>query len=158
MSADDTELERALRAMNPAATLYRQPRASIVEGPVTDHTPAIEAAYGAVVTFLGVVRNHDAGRPVVRLDYEAHPDAPAALRECVELTAARHPGVALDAQHATGTLEVGEVALVVHAASPHRAEAFAACSALVDHIKATVPIWKRQHFADGTSEWVAALE
>ena len=87
------------------------------------------------------------------LDYEAHPEAERFLRECCERVAARHraPGRRHPPHRAA---QVGDVALVAAAAAPHRAEAFAACARLVELIKATVPIWKRQHSADGTTEWV----
>lgn len=115
---------------------------------------AIESASaGAVIEFSGVVRNHDGGRHVLSLDYEAHPDAGAVLVECCRAITAE-TGVAVAAVHRVGALQIGEIALFAAAASAHRAEAFAACAALVDRIKATVPIWKRQHFTDGTSEWV----
>lgn len=114
-------------------------------------------AAGAVVSFSGVVRDHDGGRAVTSLDYTAHPDAAAALAEVAADIAARWPGVRLAAVHRVGALRIGDVALFCAVASAHRAEAFAACSALVDEIKARVPIWKEQRFADGSSEWVGAL-
>ncbi len=119
---------------------------------------AVEAAVltrsdGALVTFRGVIRDHDAGEPVVRLDYAAHPDAAAFLADVCGRIAAEH-GLTVAAVHRVGTLEVGDVALVAAVAAPHRAEAFAACAALVDAIKTGVPIWKRQHAPDGTSAWV----
>lgn len=112
---------------------------------------------GAVVGFTGVVRDHDGGRGVVELEYTAHPEAESALRSAAERVARRHPEVALAVAHRIGRLRIGDVALACAAASPHRAEAFAACAALVDEVKATVPIWKEQRFSDGTSEWVGAL-
>lgn len=108
---------------------------------------------GALVTFRGVIRNHDGGHAVEALDYSAHPDAAAFLREACARTAATS-GLVVGAAHRVGALGIGDVALVAAVAAPHRAEAFAACSALVDDIKASVPIWKRQHAPDGTSEWV----
>jgi molybdopterin synthase catalytic subunit len=108
---------------------------------------------GAVVAFSGVVRDHDGGREVLSLDYEAHPDAAAALAECCAAVS-EETGLAVAAAHRIGHLEVGDVALSAAVAAPHRREAFAACELLVDRIKSSVPIWKRQHFADGVSEWV----
>lgn len=110
-------------------------------------------AAGAVVEFNGIVRNHDGGRSVLSLDYQAHPDAGVVLAECCRAIEAE-TGVAVAAVHRVGALQIGDVALYAVAASAHRAEAFAACAALVDRIKHTVPIWKRQHFTDGSSEWV----
>lgn len=110
-------------------------------------------ADGAVVTFAGVVRDHDGGRSVSALDYEAHPDAERFLREvCVE--AAVRTGLRIAAVHRVGALRIGDVALLAVVAAPHRAEAFAAISDLVDRIKERVPIWKRQHLDDGVTEWV----
>ena len=108
---------------------------------------------GAVVAFTGVVRNHDGGHTVSLLEYQAHPDAAAFLRECCE-EVAESTGLPVAAVHRVGTLEVGDLALVAAAAAPHRKEAFAACAELVERIKHEVPIWKRQHFADGVTEWV----
>ncbi|MCB7136595.1 molybdenum cofactor biosynthesis protein MoaE [Cellulosimicrobium marinum] len=108
---------------------------------------------GAVVTFRGVVRDVDDARGVTGLDYEAHPDATDVLRRCVAAVAAE-TGLRVAAVHRYGTLVVGDVALVAAASAGHRREAFEACSLLVERIKAEVPIWKRQHFTDGVSEWV----
>ncbi|MES1212239.1 MAG: molybdenum cofactor biosynthesis protein MoaE [Leifsonia sp.] len=111
------------------------------------------AADGAVVTFEGVIRDHDHGSVVAALDYEAHPDAEAFLREVCESIAAES-GLRVAAAHRIGHLVVGDVALIAAVAAPHRADAFAACAELVDRIKQRVPIWKRQHLDDGVSEWV----
>jgi molybdopterin synthase catalytic subunit len=108
---------------------------------------------GAVVSFRGIVRDHDHEEAVQGLDYQAHPDAERFLRECCESIAAEF-GLPVAAVHRTGSLAIGDVALVAAVASPHRAEAFAACAELVERIKTSVPIWKRQHFDAGTSEWV----
>ncbi|MFC9787844.1 molybdenum cofactor biosynthesis protein MoaE [Rhodococcus sp. NPDC127528] len=119
---------------------------------------AVDAAvagpeHGAVVLFSGVVRNHDGGQPVSALEYQAHPDAERFLRRCCEEVSAQS-GLPVAAVHRVGALVVGDLALVAAVASPHRAEAFAACALLVERIKAEVPIWKRQRFADGVTEWV----
>lgn len=108
---------------------------------------------GAVVSFQGIVRDQDNDRTVTALDYQAHPDAERFLRECCEQIAGR-TGLRVAAIHRTGPLVVGDIALVAAVAAPHRAEAFAACAELVEQIKLTVPIWKRQHFPAGSSEWV----
>ena len=111
------------------------------------------AGDGAVVTFEGVIRDHDHGAGVSALDYEAHPDVEAFLREvCTEIAA--ESGLRVAAAHRIGHLVVGDVALIASVAAPHRADAFAACARLVDLIKERVPIWKRQHLDDGVSEWV----
>ncbi|WP_305092085.1 molybdenum cofactor biosynthesis protein MoaE [Prescottella sp. R16] len=109
--------------------------------------------HGAVVLFTGVVRDHDGGRSVSALEYQAHPDAQRFLRQCCEQVSER-TGLPVAAVHRVGPLTIGDLALVAAVAAPHRAEAFAACAELVERIKADVPIWKRQRFAEGTSEWV----
>lgn len=109
---------------------------------------------GCVATFLGVVRDHDHGRSVTRLEYSAHPSATDRL-QALAAEIARGPGlVAIAVQHATGDLAVGDVAVVAAVAAEHRAQAFAACHDLVDRLKAEVPIWKHQRFVDGDDEWV----
>ncbi|MFH5229079.1 molybdenum cofactor biosynthesis protein MoaE [Antrihabitans spumae] len=109
--------------------------------------------HGAVVVFTGVVRNHDGGQAVSLLEYQAHPDAEKFLKTCCDDVAASS-GLPVAAIHRVGSLSIGDLALVAAVAAPHRAEAFAACAELVERIKHEVPIWKRQHFADGVSEWV----
>ena len=108
---------------------------------------------GAVVTFRGVVRDHDHGVAVTALDYQAHPDAQEFLRQCCA-EVADSTGLRVAAGHRIGSLVVGDTALVACAAAAHRAEAFAACEQLVELVKARVPIWKRQYRADGVTEWV----
>ena len=110
---------------------------------------------GAVALFRGVVRDHDSGREgVVVLEYTAHPDADRIFAEVLDESHRDYPDVRLWARHRVGRLAVGDDALVVVAASAHRGQAFAACAELVDRIKARVPIWKRQEYADGTHDWV----
>lgn len=133
----------------------------IVETPIS--TAALEAdvlddTCGAVVSFSGVIRDHDEGRGVHRLTYESHPVASAQIAEVAAEIAAKHPAVRLSVVHRVGALEIGDVALAAVVASPHRHDSFAACSELVDEVKARVAIWKHQFFADGEDEWVGALE
>ena len=110
-------------------------------------------ADGALVVFEGVVRDHDHGASVNALDYEAHPDAQAFLvAVCAEIADAS--GLRVAAIHRVGALAIGDVALVAAVAAPHRAEAFEVCGRLVDLVKERTPIWKRQHLAEGTTEWV----
>jgi molybdopterin synthase catalytic subunit len=111
---------------------------------------------GGVVSFTGLVRDSDGGKGVTELEYVAHPDAEAALQAVAEAVAADLPVCGLAAVHRTGLLRVGEVAVVVAASAPHRAEAFEAARRLIDDLKQTVPVWKRQVFTDGTQEWVGA--
>ena len=119
-------------------------------------------ACGAVATFTGVVRDHDAGRGVTRLHYEAHPDAASVLTgvaERVGLRTARATGdvLRLAVVHRTGDLAIGDVAVVAAVASGHRQAAFTAVAELVEELKREVPIWKEQSFTDGTTEWVGSL-
>ena len=133
-----------------------EPLAVISTGPIDEAAvrAAVEAASsGAVVVFYGVVRDHDGGRDVLGLDYQGHPEAQRFLAECVRRIT-EETGLAVAAAHRVGELGIGDVALFAAASAPHRAEAFDACERLVDLIKREVPIWKRQHFRDGVSEWV----
>ncbi|MGV8969914.1 MAG: molybdenum cofactor biosynthesis protein MoaE [Microbacteriaceae bacterium] len=113
----------------------------------------LDDTHGALVTFRGVIRNHDHDEAVTGLDYSAHPDAESFVRAaCVAIEAEFDVRVA--AAHRIGSLTIGDIALVAAVSSAHRAEAFAACAKLVDSIKLTVPIWKRQHLTKGNTEWV----
>lgn len=130
--------------------------ARIVETPIDEDAiwQAVSAdENGAICVFRGVVRNHDHGLNVVRLDYSAHPEAERLLASLCEEVATQ-TGIALAAAHRVGTLTVGDTALCAAAGSGHRAEAFDACRILVERIKHEIPIWKRQHGTDGTTEWV----
>jgi len=109
---------------------------------------------GAVVSFQGVVRDHDDGKGVTLLEYEGHPNAAAVLRQVAHEIAADPEVYAVAVSHRVGVLQIGDVALVAAVSTAHRAAAFAACARLVDEAKARLPIWKRQVFADGTEEWV----
>ena len=109
---------------------------------------------GAVVSFRGNVRDHDHGRTVATLTYEAHPSAAAVLTEVAQEIDTRFDLVALAVAHRVGPLAIGDAALVAVVASAHRDEAFRACAALVDLTKERLPVWKHQVFVDGTDEWV----
>jgi molybdopterin synthase catalytic subunit len=118
---------------------------------------------GAVVSFSGVVRNHDGGKAVERLSYSAHPTAHRVMTDVVarlaseqEAGASSTQPVRIWAAHRIGMLEIGDPALVCAVSAAHRGQAFAVCSELVDRIKEQVPIWKEQFFSDGTVEWVGA--
>lgn len=137
--------------MTASASVTREPLDAPAIAAVEAFVEAAEC--GAVVTFRGVVRDNDSDRAVTGLDYEAHPQAQEFLERCCE-DVARETGLRVAAVHRVGELRIGDVALVAAVSSGHRAEGFAACAALVDRIKAEVPIWKRQHFTDGVSEWV----
>jgi molybdopterin synthase catalytic subunit len=133
-------------------------RAAVVEHPVSveEHAELVtHVAAGAVVTFAGVVRNHDGGRDVRELEYSGHPSAERIIREVAEEIAARAVGArAVAVSHRVGPLRIGDVALACAVAADHRRQAFEICAELVDEVKARLPVWKRQVFADGTDEWV----
>ena len=109
---------------------------------------------GGVTLFVGRVRDHDGGKGVTGLDYSAHPTALDKLREVCDRVAAEYDVQALAAVHRTGTLAIGDAAVIVATASAHRGTAFDASRELIDTLKAEVPIWKHQQFADGSEEWV----
>lgn len=109
---------------------------------------------GAVVTFTGVVRGITGERRTLRLEYEAYAEMATERLEAVCAEAEAHwPGVRAAVAHRTGPLAVGEASVVIAVASPHRRAGFAAAAYIIDRIKETVPVWKREVFADG-SEWV----
>ena len=113
-----------------------------------------DVAAGGLSVFVGSVRDHDDDRAVSGLEYAAHPSALDRLREVVDAVAVKHDVLAVAAVHRVGVLALGEPAVVVAAAAAHRGDAFEASRALIDDLKATVPIWKHQRFTDGTDEWV----
>jgi molybdopterin synthase catalytic subunit len=116
-----------------------------------------DPAAGGEVLFVGTVRDHDAGHGVTGLSYSAHPSAEAELRRVAESIAAKYPeAIGVAAVHRVGDLAVGDLAVAVGVSCAHRAEAFHACHALIDELKAAVPVWKHQRFTDGTDEWVGS--
>jgi molybdopterin synthase catalytic subunit len=119
-------------------------------------TSVADSGAGGTALFVGTVRDEDHDAAVTRLSYSAHPSAEQVLRSVAEKIAADHPVRALAAVHRVGDLEIGDLAVVVAVACPHRAEAFEACRRLIDDVKSQVPIWKHQIFTDGTTEWVGA--
>ena len=149
--------------MRPAAEVV--PASAVVLAAVTDqpidvatHERAVTARWaGATAIFAGVVRDHDGGRAVDRLTYEAHPDAGRVVARIAGRVADRYPGTVVAVSHRVGDLQVGDVALVAAVASAHRGKAFGACAELVEEVKASLPVWKHQVLADGSHEWVGAL-
>lgn len=135
-------------------------RAAMTERPISlaEHEELVgHQSAGAVVGFVGVIRDHDGGRRVVRLEYSAHPSAEQVIADVVADVAEQASGVrAVAASHRIGALRIGEAALVAAVAADHRQAAFATCAHLVDTIKARLPVWKHQYFADGTEEWVGS--
>lgn len=110
---------------------------------------------GAIALFLGVVRDHHAGQPVQRLDYEAYRElADKELKRVLSALMQTHAETRLAALHRVGELAIGDTAVIVAASSPHREAAFAACREAIDRIKQTVPIWKKEWAPDGSALWV----
>ena len=110
--------------------------------------------HGALVTFSGVVRRESRGKTVVRLEYEAY--APMAAKKMASIVAgieAEVAGARVAMMHRVGVLAVGDVAVVIAAAAPHRAEAFEACRLAIERLKESVPIWKKE-FSDDGAEWI----
>ncbi|QGK68562.1 molybdenum cofactor biosynthesis protein MoaB [Allosaccharopolyspora coralli] len=138
------------------------PRAEVLRAGVTDTPLDVQAlaslvdhrAAGAVVTFGGVVRDHDGGKGVDKLHYEGHPSAHEVIADVAVEIGARAGVRALAVEHRIGSLAIGDTALACAVSADHRGDAFAACSDLVDEVKRRLPIWKHQTFTDGTEEWV----
>lgn len=144
---------------NPVPALVHAAVTEDVLDAVTAERAVAHPACGAGVVFRGVIRDHDSGRTdVTALEYTGHPDADAIMRAVVERVAAAHPGVRVHAVHRLGDLRIGDDALIVAVAAAHRREAFACCAAVVDAVKADVPIWKRQDYASGDHAWVGLQE
>jgi molybdopterin synthase catalytic subunit len=109
---------------------------------------------GAVATFLGLVRNHNAGRRVQYLEYEAfEPLALRAFDRISEEVTSHWPGVRLALHHRIGRIEIGDASVAIAAASPHRADAFSACRYAIERVKQIAPIWKREFF-EGGDVWI----
>lgn len=135
-------------------------RADLSESPidVASHEALVDhSAAGAVVSFAGVVRDHDGGRGVTHLEYSSHPSAAEVLAEVAADVAAASEGVrAIAVSHRIGVLNIGDAALVAAVSADHRAAAFRTCALLVDTVKERLPVWKHQFFTDGTDEWVGS--
>jgi molybdopterin synthase catalytic subunit len=133
-------------------------RSAVTDRPISlaEHERLVaDRAAGAVVGFAGVVRDHDGGRQVLRLEYTAHPLAEQMLAEVLADVVLNATGVrAIAVSHRIGTLQIGDAALVAAVAADHRHAAFVTCSRLVDAVKQRLPVWKHQLYADGTEEWV----
>jgi molybdopterin synthase catalytic subunit len=134
-----------MKSLAPAVLLSAEPLSLEAVVAVVAHPGA-----GAVVTFVGAVRATNAGHAVTRLEYEAYPSlALAEMGRILAEIAAEVPGVRVAVHHRTGSLEVGDAAVISAASAPHREEAFDACRRVIDRVKARVPIWKREHGPDG---------
>jgi molybdopterin synthase catalytic subunit len=122
---------------------------------VRDAEGFASASDGAVVIFLGVVRDSTEGKPVSALSYEAYEEmAQKQMREIAAQARSRWNAGSVLMVHRTGELKIGEVSVVVAISAPHRGEAFDACEFCIDTLKTTAAIWKKEMFADGTSAWV----
>ena len=133
-------------------------RRTVITGEALDLNTLVEAVgtagTGAVATFLGLVRDHNQGRKVQHLVYEAYELLAArALDRIVDEVREHWPSVTLAVHHRTGRLEIGEASVAIAVASPHRADAFAACRYVIERVKQIVPIWKHEHF-DGGDVWI----
>jgi molybdopterin synthase catalytic subunit len=131
--------------------------ARISESPldIAAHLAAVDdAGIGAVVSFVGTVRDHDPDSvgPVSALEYSAHPDAEASLR-AMALAAVGETGALVAVSHRVGHLGIGEAAVVIAVGAPHRAESFDVCRAVIETIKRELPVWKRQLSTDGSAVW-----
>ncbi len=138
-------------------TGHRLAHAEVTDHPLdlTAHEKLVtDRAAGAVVSFAGVVRDHDHGRTVRELEYVGHPSAGDVLAEIAAEFAAMEHVEAIAVSHRTGPLQIGDIALACAVSTAHRAEAFVLCGRLVDEVKRRLPIWKRQVFDDGAEEWV----
>ncbi len=125
---------------------------STIDGDAVRDTVLDERA-GAVATFAGVVRNHDDGKGVTGIEYVGHPTAADVMAGVLAEFTEREGIHAIAAQHRVGSLGIGDVALYVAVAASHRKQAFACTSDIVDRLKETLPIWKKQFLADGGHEW-----
>ena len=129
-------------------------RYDVVTGPIDAReleAAVTHAGAGAICTFTGIVRDNSRGRSVTHLEYEAFESmALAQMRKIADEIAGKWPDARVAMIHRTGRLEIGEPSVVVSASAPHRAEAIAACKWGIDRLKESVPIWKKEHAADGT--------
>ena len=124
---------------------------------VTDVLASLEdGSAGGLVLFVGRVRDHDHGQGVTGLSYSAHPSALERLREVCERVAREYDVTGVAAVHRVGDLAIGDLAVVVATTAGHRGSSFEASRALIDTLKAEVPIWKHQRFTDGSDEWVGS--
>ena len=135
-------------------------RVAIVEHALDAQVLVSEVAHagaGATSVFIGAVRDSNAGRPVSGIEYTAY--AAMAERELGAIAAEAEslaPGVRIVVEHRIGSLGIGDASVVIAVSHPHRAEAISTCSFVIEELKRRVPVWKREHYLDGTREWVHA--
>jgi molybdopterin synthase catalytic subunit len=134
----------------------------ILEAPLDPRALEARVAHpscGAVLSFVGLVRDHHAGRGVRSLDYQAYPALCAKVAEQIGAEiAARWPGARIAVAHRVGSLAIGEASIVIATAAPNRVEAYEASRYCIDRIKAILPVWKREHYVEGEAEWVSNAE
>jgi molybdopterin synthase catalytic subunit len=141
--------------MAPLLRIGREPlQLEAIAAALTGPASGAAGADGAVVTFLGLVRNHNAGRSVRYLEYEAYePLALKAFERIAAEIADRWPAARLALHHRIGRLEIGEASIAIAARSPHRADAYAACRYAIERVKQIAPIWKHEYF-EGGDVWI----
>jgi molybdopterin synthase catalytic subunit len=134
-------------------------RGWITTEPIGAHSvlPLVESEqYGAALVFLGVVRNHNEGRAVTGVYYEAYREmAERTLKEIVEEAARRVEPASIAAVHRLGELAVGNVSIAIAVSTPHRAEAFDACRYVIEEVKQRLAVWKQERYTSGESDWLA---
>lgn len=144
--------------MSPSAPMHGLQHVAIVHRPidVADLMARVQApGVGALSVFLGTVRDRNDGRPVQGMDYEAYePMAQSELAQVALDACAAEPGLRVALEHRVGTLNVGDVSVAIVAAHAHRAQACDGARAIIEALKARVPIWKREHYVDGDRAWV----
>ena len=132
---------------------------AIVEDPIDAARVSAAVAdptSGAIVTFIGTTRDHNDGRAVTRLEYEAYPEmALAEMRKIADTARQRWPIAKIATVHRIGVVPIGEASVVIAVSAAHRAPAFAACHFAIDRLKEVVPIWKKEHF-DGGEVWIGS--
>jgi molybdopterin synthase catalytic subunit len=138
-----------------------EPFCRIIEEPIDPVAllhDGIGSSDGAAILFLGTVRDHNDGREVGHLDYQAYPEmAEATLREIAAEAEAQWDTGGISVVHRIGRLEIGEVSVAILVASPHRGEAYAASRYVIEELKKRVPIWKREGYLEGNSEWLSGV-
>jgi molybdopterin synthase catalytic subunit len=135
-------------------------RCAIVERPLDPAgllSEVLDSANGAAVVFVGTVRDMNDGRAVTGIEYSAYRDmAERELSDVLREASERYGTPDVVVEHRIGRLDLGEASVVIAVAHPHRANAYEASRYVIEQLKQRVPIWKREHYADGTREWVEA--
>lgn len=139
-----------------------QPRCRVTDEPIDAAALLAEVPSpedGAVLLFLGIVRNHNEGRGVGHLEYQAYREmAERSLEQIVAEAEQRWATGAIRAVHRVGRLEIGEASVAIAVASPHRAESYEASRYIIEELKRRVPIWKREGYMDGRAEWLGGSD